>query len=133
MKMKGLLVLTMGLFLSGCATANMQKQQVQELQERVATLQVGLGQSQQEVATLKEELAQSKRNQYVKKYSSAQMSAQNIQLALKNAGFYDGPIDGKIGPKTKDAVVQFQESNGLKADGVVGRSTTQELGRYLSE
>jgi len=50
-----------------------------------------------------------------------------IQQALKNAGFYKGDIDGKIGLKTKGAIKAFQKSKGLIADGVVGQKTWNEL------
>jgi len=54
-----------------------------------------------------------------------------IQTALKNAGFYTGSVDGKIGPKTKKAVEEFQKANGLKADGKVGPKTWALLGKHL--
>ena len=57
----------------------------------------------------------------------------DIQAALKNAGFYTGSIDGKIGPKTKNAIEQFQKSKGLKADGKVGPKTWAEMEKYLSQ
>lgn len=52
---------------------------------------------------------------------------EKIQQALKNAGFYKGDIDGKIGLKTKSAIKAFQKSKGLIADGVVGQKTWNEL------
>ncbi|MDD5128947.1 MAG: peptidoglycan-binding domain-containing protein [Candidatus Omnitrophica bacterium] len=55
-----------------------------------------------------------------------------IQTALKNAGFYSGSIDGKIGPKSKKAIEDFQSANGLKADGKVGAKTWEALGKYLN-
>jgi len=61
-----------------------------------------------------------------------QLSPKQIQRALKSAGFYQGPIDGKIGPKTKEAIIKFQKANGLKADGIVGKKTSAELNMYLS-
>jgi len=57
----------------------------------------------------------------------------SIQQALKNAGFYKGKIDGKIGPKTRLAIKAFQKNNGLKVDGVVGSKTWHKLKRYLIE
>lgn len=57
----------------------------------------------------------------------------DIQKALKNAGFYTGAVDGKIGPKTKLAVEEFQKSKGLKADGKVGPKTWVELEKYLAQ
>lgn len=55
----------------------------------------------------------------------------NIQTALKKAGYYSGLVDGKNGPKTREAVKAFQKSQKLGADGVVGTKTWQKLSRYL--
>lgn len=55
----------------------------------------------------------------------------DIQRALKNAGLYSGSIDGKLGPRTKKAIEEFQSSKGLKADGKVGPKTWAELEKYL--
>ena len=57
----------------------------------------------------------------------------DIQKALKNAGLYTGAIDGKIGPKTKRAIEEFQKSKGLKVDGKVGPKTWAELEKNLSQ
>ena len=57
----------------------------------------------------------------------------SIQLALRNANFYTGQIDGKIGPLTKSAIRQFQTAKSLTADGIVGPRTWTELKRYLPE
>ncbi len=54
-----------------------------------------------------------------------------IQTALKNAGFYTGEIDGKIGPMSKKAITDFQRSKGLVADGKVGPKTWSELEKFL--
>ncbi|MFA5144665.1 MAG: peptidoglycan-binding domain-containing protein [Candidatus Omnitrophota bacterium] len=55
-----------------------------------------------------------------------------IQTALKNAGLYNGSIDGKIGPGTKKAVEEFQKDNGLKVDGKVGPKTWSLLSKHLT-
>ena len=62
--------------------------------------------------------------------SSAKPSTRQIQQALKNAGFYQGAVDGKSGPLTKDAVKEFQRVHGLTDDGVVGRQTWTKLKAY---
>ncbi|OPY89354.1 MAG: Zinc D-Ala-D-Ala carboxypeptidase precursor [Smithella sp. PtaU1.Bin162] len=62
---------------------------------------------------------------------AVELSHRQIQKALKNAGYYQGAIDGKIGPKTKEAILKFQRAKGLKADGVVGKKTSAALNRYL--
>ena len=46
-----------------------------------------------------------------------------IQKALKNLGLYQGEVDGKMGPKTKRAIKEFQKQNNLQADGKVGSKT----------
>lgn len=57
-------------------------------------------------------------------------SAKEIQQALKNAGFYQGSVDGKAGPQTKSAIKEFQRVHGLTDDGVVGRKTWAKLSSY---
>jgi len=59
-------------------------------------------------------------------------TANEIQTALKNAGFYSGAIDVKIGPNSKKAIVEFQKSQGLAADGKVGPKTWEALVKYLN-
>ena len=54
-----------------------------------------------------------------------------IQTALRHAGFYSGNIDGKIGPKSKKAIEDFQSANGLKVDGKIGPKTWEMLGKHL--
>jgi peptidoglycan hydrolase-like protein with peptidoglycan-binding domain len=55
-----------------------------------------------------------------------------IQTALTNAGYYSGKVDGKIGPKTKKAIEEFQKANGLQADGKVGPKTWVVLSKHLN-
>ncbi len=57
---------------------------------------------------------------------------QAIQTALKNAGFYNGSIDGNLGPQTKRAIRNFQAKNNLSVDGKVGPKTWQKLESYLN-
>ncbi|MCX5704706.1 MAG: peptidoglycan-binding domain-containing protein [Candidatus Omnitrophica bacterium] len=62
----------------------------------------------------------------------AKPSPMDIQTALKNAGYYSGSIDGKIGLKSKKAIEDFQKANGLTADGKVGPKTWAALSKYLT-
>jgi hypothetical protein len=57
----------------------------------------------------------------------------DVQYILKELGFYRGELDGKMGPITKKAVVAFQASRKLKADGVVGSKTKQHLAKAMIE
>ena len=59
-------------------------------------------------------------------------SAREIQQALKQAGFYQGSVDGKVGPKTQQAIKEFQQAHQLKADGKVGPKTWAALASYLN-
>ncbi len=59
-------------------------------------------------------------------------SPRDIQTALKNAGFYTGEVDGKVGPMTKKAIEDFQKAKGLKVDGKVGPKTWEVLSAYLA-
>jgi peptidoglycan hydrolase-like protein with peptidoglycan-binding domain len=36
-----------------------------------------------------------------------------IQQALKDKGFYSGPVDGVMGPATRNAIRSFQQANNL--------------------
>lgn len=55
------------------------------------------------------------------------MEIKDIQKLLNLKGF--GPLteDGKAGPKTELAIKKFQISRNLKADGLVGPKTVEEL------
>ncbi|MBI2104401.1 MAG: peptidoglycan-binding protein [Candidatus Omnitrophica bacterium] len=61
----------------------------------------------------------------------AQPSTRHVQRALKNAGFDPGPVDGKLGPRTRRSIRDFQSANGLQADGIVGKRTWAKLAPYL--
>ncbi|MCX5693229.1 MAG: peptidoglycan-binding protein [Candidatus Omnitrophica bacterium] len=58
-------------------------------------------------------------------------TTKEIQTALKNAGYDPGSPDGKIGPRTRQAIKDFQKSKGLVPDGVVGPKTWASLGKHL--
>jgi hypothetical protein len=51
----------------------------------------------------------------------------NLQKSLAKLNFDPGPIDGIFGPKTESAVKQFQETNRLVVDGIVGPNTQRAL------
>lgn len=60
------------------------------------------------------------------------LNVTQLQTTLKVAGYNPGPIDGKIGAKTKEAIISFQEAHGLKVDGKVGFKTLTALSQYLA-
>lgn len=49
------------------------------------------------------------------------------QDRLKAAGFNPGPIDGVLGPRTREALRRYQTSQGLPATGVLDEATQQVL------
>ncbi len=51
----------------------------------------------------------------------------NLQQTLKDLGFDPNGVDGHFGPGTRDAVIAFQQSKGLQADGIAGPNTLAAL------
>jgi len=42
-------------------------------------------------------------------------------------GFYDGSLDGVVGPETKRAILGFQKSNSLERTGTLDQQTADAL------
>src|SRR5262245_36285266 len=59
---------------------------------------------------------------------SAGSEVAKLQAQLQDLGFSPGPIDGQFGPATEAAVLAFQKSAGLLADGIAGPRTQGALG-----
>lgn len=55
------------------------------------------------------------------------------QLALKNLGLYDGPIDGKMSEVMRKAIQTFQRQNEIEPDGMVGPDTWAKLKLHLDK
>ena len=51
----------------------------------------------------------------------------DLQRALTSAGYDPGSPDGIFGQNTEEAVVAFQQANGLSPDGIVGPETADAL------
>lgn len=60
-------------------------------------------------------------------------TVREIQKRLKDWGYYTGSVDGYFGEQTANAVKKFQRTNGLTADGVVGKGTAAALGVRLPD
>jgi tetratricopeptide (TPR) repeat protein len=60
------------------------------------------------------------------------LHAQRAQMALRNAGFYDGPVNGLIGTEVKASIRDFQKSFGLEQNGRLTAVTWAKLSEYLS-
>jgi membrane-bound lytic murein transglycosylase B len=57
---------------------------------------------------------------------TAEESAE-LQRYLAKAGYYDGAIDGKLGPRSREAIRAYQSSAGMVADGFAGLQLLQTL------
>lgn len=133
------------IFTAGCATtANKQKdEEIQVLKEQVSGLQTQVETKDGEINTLKYylmKIAQEKQDlesRFSLSKSEEQVSIEpepkQIQIALKNAGYNPGPIDGKLGRQTMEAIKAFQKNNNLAMDGKVGKQTWGLLVPYLEE
>ena len=62
------------------------------------------------------------------RYGSTGTEVKSIQTKLKSLGKYTGPVDGIYGTATKNAVIAFQKSVGITADGIAGSKTLLYLG-----
>ncbi len=55
-----------------------------------------------------------------------------LQEALQTLGYDPGEVDGKYGDATEQAVVAFQQSKSLTADGIAGPKTIAAINEALS-
>src|SRR5437016_4460148 len=62
--------------------------------------------------------------------SPGDADAAALQVVLRQRGFYQGPVDGYLGPLSAAAVSRFQESVGLPKTGQAGPLTRSALGAY---
>ncbi len=158
MLLRLLSIFILAIAFSGCATTHM-KTQNEQMESRVTELEKNLQAKDAEIVDLqyqvkdlssKLDTSKPAEPDQVSKVSTDQagpvklsevsdnsqiirvkVSFEKIQRALKSAGVYTGKVDGKIGPGTKEAIIEFQKSHGLKADGVLGKKTWEELKAYL--
>ncbi|MCM8800119.1 MAG: peptidoglycan-binding protein [Candidatus Omnitrophica bacterium] len=119
---------------TGCATFRKRDLELQALRNQIQALQLELNQKNEEISYLKGLLETKEKTETIKTYpieAKSKPTVYQIQIALKNAGFDPGPIDGRMGRKTKEAIRAFQRANGLTPDGKVGRRTWGILREYL--
>jgi peptidoglycan hydrolase-like protein with peptidoglycan-binding domain len=58
---------------------------------------------------------------------SDEKAVRDAQIALRDAGFDPGRIDGVMGPKTQTALSEFQASKGLPQTRMLDAATQQQL------
>ena len=134
-----LLIIILIIPLTGCAIFETEtlKHKVDVLEKKVAVLEgeeasgtSGAADKTASVTYVSE--AETKKSKKVRSTKTS-LSTKEIQKALSNAGYYFGPIDGKIGSKSKKAIKEFQADNRLKVDGVAGPKTQKALMEYLTK
>ncbi len=153
MKAGMMMIVVVALCVSGCATTAQDQTMVTQLQMRIGELQRQVDSKDQRITELEysikdmsydlQRMKEQPRPAIVTRPVSVSdlpsvdgeiirvnASAQEVQNALKSAGYYTGAIDGKVGPATQQAIVQFQKDKSLKADGIVGRQTWELLKSY---
>ena len=52
----------------------------------------------------------------------------NVQTQLYNEGYYDGSIDGILGPDTRAAIADYQADHGLAVTAAIDQPTVESLG-----
>jgi hypothetical protein len=52
----------------------------------------------------------------------------NVQAALQQQGYYNGDVDGLLGPLTRDAIANYQRDHGLYTTSTIDRPTLESLG-----
>jgi len=61
-------------------------------------------------------------------HSSSDSISASVQRKLRKLGYYNGSVDGDIGPKSRAAIRAYQEENGLEATGQINRALLASLG-----
>jgi hypothetical protein len=59
-------------------------------------------------------------------YSGSMVAA--VQRRLGRLGYYQGVVDGVIGPQTRSAIAAFESRNGMAVDGTISRPLLDSLG-----
>ncbi len=131
------------LVLSGCATGGRNAAlEIENLKNQILVLQTESEASAQQVAQLQQIISN---NEKEKASLSTQISMlsgkvkpvaligsiKQIQIALKNAGYDSGNLDGKMGGKTRKAIKDFQKDNLLPVTGKVDKETWFKLRGFL--
>jgi hypothetical protein len=52
----------------------------------------------------------------------------NVQTALQEQGYYQGEVDGVLGPQTSAAIADYQRANGLPETAAIDQPTLESLG-----
>lgn len=127
---------------TGYATSRKQKDlDIQGLKNQISVLEAQIQAKDEEIDGLQDTLAKAREEKTeLRKVVSkkkiigeikSRPSVKQVQIALQNAGYNPGSIDGQKGKQTRNAIKAFQKANNLKADGKVGKRTWVLLKEYL--
>ena len=125
-----------GFSLSGCVTTRKSNElEIQGLRNQVSALESQLRAKDDELNSLREPAVKATGAQAVKNADEIKErpKPREVQIALKNAGYAIGKIDGKIGKQTREAIRAFQKANNLPVDGKIGKKTWSLLKDYLDK
>jgi His-Xaa-Ser repeat protein HxsA len=62
-----------------------------------------------------------------------QNTIQRVQLALTYAGYYQGSVDGLMGPATRAAISAYKKTKGLSVNEYIDASLLNSLGIKYSQ
>jgi len=157
---RSLLIILLATSLIGCSTTSQAPKASSNLQIKVAQLERKLHERDQKINELVFQISElteevegleayqmaepieppKRSSPTVKKISTSsdprgiirvKATPKQVQVILRNAGYYEDAIDGKIGSKTKKAIKQFQADHDLKSDGIIGARTWKEMQHYI--
>lgn len=156
--LKALMVLVFLIFIAGCITTPKKpdESEIKALEDRISLLEAEVlkknseiinltnalekekqekkelletvNKQKEQIEGLTEAIQEQKRKARSKTYYKTVMK---VQTALRNAGFDPGTIDGRMGPRTRKALKEFQKAHGLSADGSLDKQTWALLQEYL--
>ncbi len=128
--------------MTGCATTRPKKVDAQDPNAHISSLQSELAAKDQQIQDLQYQLDNAQAPLPSTNFTSGSssgssdkynllrvsgVSGSDVQKALKRAGYDPGPVDGRLGKKTKSAIKAFQKNQGLTADGIIGEKTWSAL------
>lgn len=100
---------------------------VMQFQQGQGLVADGIAGSQTQAVLFQQSAHSSNNGSTVLKLGMQGPSVMQLQDDLRNAGFFSDNSTGYFGELTEAAVIRFQQSRGLVADGVVGGQTQTEL------
>lgn len=137
-------------FLTGCgATTQIMQLEMRDLKNRLAHLESEFGRHEESIREIRTSTQAapaiqpapaealpvvnpwSARSERPAEQPRRPMTTRDVQKALRNVGANPGPIDGKMGRRTRAALRAYQRRNGLAVSGRADRQTRHSLSDHL--